>query len=164
MSPSVRAPLNPLDPVALAVRACGAGFFGVAVLAGAAALAGAVRAPAWPWAAAGIGAAAAAGGCAVALQCRSATVPGTDPSAGTRHLVGMFGAFGLLVGGAVAGLVVLAAAGTEFEARAAFGLSYAGAATAIQTLGAVVIARALRARARATQHQGTAAAEDGGSR
>lgn len=156
MSPNVQAPSTRLDPVALAARACGAGFFAVVVLAGAVALAGVVRAHAWPWVVGGIGVAAAAGGLAVALQCRSATLPGHDPTAGTRHLVGMLGGFGLLVGGAVAGLVVLAVTGTKFEARAAFGLSYAGAATAIQAVGAIVIARALRARARA-------AAEGGGS-
>jgi len=133
----------------LAVRASGLGTAALLVLVGVALLSGFLPTGMGAWVAGGVGISALLGVVGTTLQCRYATLPGDHDSAAQRYFMGVVVNFALLFLGVIGCMIVLFLLEVKFDARLAFGVAFAAAATLYQILSSLVIGAALRARASA---------------
>ena len=101
---------------------------------------------AWAWA--GFGLALVTGALGAVAQTRLSTMPGDDPKAAQRFVIGLVVPFGLHVVAAVVSVLGLSWSGVKFEAVAAFALTFAAVVTMVHTASALTVGRALRARGR----------------
>ncbi len=104
---------------------------------------GLLPAGATPFVLLGSGVAAVTGCAGTWLQTWLSTTPKGHPKLTQRFVWGLVAPFLLQVATVVAGCTVLVLLETKFDATAAFGLSFAAAATTLHTVGVMVVARAL---------------------
>ena len=83
------------------------------------------------------------------FQARQTSVPGEDPHASRRFILGLTVPFLALALTAAGGVLALSLSDVKFEAIAAFALTFAAVAMILHTAGMLALARALRARAAA---------------
>lgn len=138
----------PLRTGGVCLRACGFGLAACAALFGAVLASGTLPAGSRDFVLLGFLVAAVSGSLGTSLQAVLSTTPAGHPNLTQRYLLGMVGHFVLQVLAVAGGCVALVLLETKFQATAAFALAFAVAATTLHTVGAVVVSRALGARAR----------------
>ena len=137
---------RPAGPLALRACAWGLAVSGglvlIALLGGS--LSGVLPAGATPFVLAGFAVAAVTGCAGTWLQTWLSSTPQGHPQLTQRFVIGLVAPFLLQVATVAAGCIILVFCETKFEHTAAFGLTFAAAATTLHTVGMLVVGRALR--------------------